>query len=136
MDPKICRFWAKVNDTRIQVRTGVGTKDKAEIQLMIGQGTMGGALASQASLDDGIYRQFHGSQEELQYGSVPLSPLIFQDDLPECSPGVVEARSANIRVNRVMTEKRLALNRDKSVCLVWGTKLQKEKARRSWRRSH
>ena len=83
---------------------------------MIGQGTMGGALASQASLDDGIYGQFHGSQEELQYGSVALSPLIFQDDLLEGSPGVMEARSANIRVNRVMVENRLALNREK-VCV-------------------
>ena len=48
VDPKICRLWAKLNDTRIQVRTGVGTSDKAEIGIVIGQGTMGGALASQA----------------------------------------------------------------------------------------
>ena len=87
---------------------------------MIRQGTMGGALASQASLDDGISGQFHSSQEELEYGSVEMSPLIFQDDLLEGSPGIVEARAANIRVHRVMLEKRLTLNKDKSVCLVWG----------------
>ena len=43
VDPKICRLWAKLNDTRIQVRTGVGTSDKAKIGIVIGQGTMGGA---------------------------------------------------------------------------------------------
>ena len=118
VDPKICRLWAKVNNTRIQVKTKVDVTEKADIGLVIGQGTMGGALASQASLNDGIDGQFHGSQEELQCGSVALSPLFFQDDFLEGSPGVAEARSTNIRVNRVMMEKRLTLNRDKSACLV------------------
>ena len=76
-----------MNHTRIQVQTGVGNTEKADIGFVIGQGTIGGALASQASLDDGIDGQFHGSQEELQYGAVAMSPLIFQDDLLEGSPG-------------------------------------------------
>ena len=42
VNPKICRLWAKLNDTRIQVRTGVGNTKKAEIGFVIGQGTMGG----------------------------------------------------------------------------------------------
>ena len=112
------------------MRTGVGQTKNAEIGVVIGLGTMGGALASQASLDNGINGQFHGSQEELQYGSVPLSPLIFQEDLLEGSHGVLEARAANIKVNRVMLEKRLTLNRDKSVCLVWGNKVHKEKVKK------
>ena len=44
----------------------------------------------------------------MKYGAVPMSPLIFQDDLLECSPGIIEARSANIRINKVMIEKRQA----------------------------
>ena len=127
VDPKLCRLWAKMNVTRIQVRTGVGNSEKADIGSVIGQGTIGGAIASQGSLDDGIRGQFEGSQEELQYGSVELGPLIFQDDLLEGSPGIKEARCANTRVAVVMKEKRLHLNEDKSVCLVWGkTKQQKE----------
>ena len=63
-----------MNNTRIQVRTGVGNTKKAEIGFVIGQGTIGGALASQASLDDGIDGQFFGSQEELKYEAVPMSP--------------------------------------------------------------
>ena len=129
VDPKLCRLWTKMNNTRIQVRTGVGNTEKAEIGTVIGQGTIGGAIASQGSLDDGISGQFQGSQEELRYGSVEMGPLLFQDDLLEGSPGVTEARSANIRVAMVMKEKRLCLNEDKSVCLVWGTVRQQKEIR-------
>ena len=87
--------------------------------------SIGGALASQASLNDGISGQFEGSHEEVRYGSVEMGPLIFQDDLLESSPGVKEARSANVRIDMVMKEKRLCLNKDKSVCLLWGTVKQK-----------
>ena len=127
VDPKVCRLLARMNETRIQVRTGVGNTEKAEIGTVSGQGTIGGAIASQGSLDDGIRDQFQGSQEEIRYGSVEMGPLIFQDDLLESSPGVIEARAANIRVATVMHQKRLTLNEDKSVCLVWGTDKQKQK---------
>ena len=63
----------------------------------------------------------------MRYGSVEMGPLIFQDDLLENSPGVTEARAANVRMAAVMKEKRLHLNRDKSVCLLWGTNKQKNK---------
>ena len=108
VDPKICRLWAKLNDTLIEVRTGVGKTQSAEIGFMIGQGTMGGALASQASLDDGIDGRFHGSQEELSYDLCPMSPLLFQDDILESSRGITEASATNICVERVLIEKRLS----------------------------
>ena len=108
VDPKICRLWAKLNDTLIEVRTGVGKTQSAEIGFVIGQGTMGGALASQASLDDGIDGRFHRSQEELSYGLFPMSPLLFQDDILESSQGITEASAANICVERVLIEKRLS----------------------------
>ena len=130
VDPKACRLWAKLNVTRIQVRTGVGNTEKEDIGAVIGQGTIGGAIASQGSLDDGIRGQFMGSQEELGYGSVEMGPLLFQDDLLEGSPGVIEARATNVRVAMVMKEKRLGLNEDKSVCLVWGTKKQQEEVKK------
>ena len=67
-----------------------------------------------------------GSQEQIRYRSMEIGPLLFQDDLLEGSLGILEARSANIRVSMVMKEKRLGLNKDKSVCLVWGTRSQQE----------
>ena len=50
VDMKAYRLWAKLNDTVIQMRTGVGTSDKVAIGEVIGQGTIGGVLVSQASL--------------------------------------------------------------------------------------
>ena len=58
-----------------------------------------------------------------------MSPLMFQDNLLESSPGITEARAANIRVNKMLKEKRLSLNEDKSVCLVWGSALQKKEVK-------
>ena len=46
VDLKAYRLWAKLNDTCIEVRTGVGTTKKADIGEVIGQGTIGGALVS------------------------------------------------------------------------------------------
>ena len=79
VDMKAYRLWTKLNDTVIQVRTGVGTSGKVAIREVIGQGTIGGALVSQASLDDGIMAQFEGSSE-WAYGSVELLPFMVQDD--------------------------------------------------------
>ena len=110
--------------------TGVGNTKKADIRFVIGQGTMARALASQASLDDGIDGQFFGSQEEVKYGAVAMSPLLFQDDLLECSPGIIEARATNLCIERVLTEKRLVLNEDKTVCLVWGSSEEKDKVKK------
>ena len=75
VDPKACRLWAKLNlHTRVQVRTGAGTSNWGEVGPCVGQGTIGGALASQGSLDDGVMLQFEGSQEEVGYGSVEVLP--------------------------------------------------------------
>ena len=54
-DPKAVRLWYKINEgTRIQVRTGAGMTKFGEVGAVIGQGMIGGALVSQAVLDDGV----------------------------------------------------------------------------------
>ena len=53
-DPKAIRLWHKLNDkTEICVKTGVGLTEYTEVGAVVGQGTMGGALLSQAVLDEG-----------------------------------------------------------------------------------
>ena len=53
-----------------------------EAGALVGQGTIAGALVSQAVLDDGISGVFApGGQDGLNYGLVPVSPLIFQDNV-------------------------------------------------------
>ena len=47
---------------------------------VVGQGTIGGALGSQAVLDEGARQNFTpGGLDEMNYGLVPMGPLIFQD---------------------------------------------------------
>ena len=129
VDPKACRVWAKLNDTRIQARTGVGKTEWAEIGECIGQGTIGGALASQASLDDGVEAQFGGSLEEIQYGSVEMGPILFQDDIAHGAQSLLQARIANMRMDFVVKEKRLSLNESKSVVIFMGSEKIKTRAR-------
>ena len=126
-DPKAVRLWYKLNqDTKIQVRVpGVGFSDSADVGAVVGQGTIGGALISQAVLDDGVMEHFTpGGELQLQYGSVPLAPFMFQDDLQNCVNSVSNAREANKKVDIIMKERGLALNKDKSVFMVIGKKKQ------------
>ena len=69
VDMKSYRVWTKLNmNTRIRVKTGAGYSDWSDEGPMIGQGTGGGALVSQANLDKGIIDMFAGSEDELCYG--------------------------------------------------------------------
>ena len=119
-DPKAVRCWFKLNDkTQIKVRTGVGMSSPREVGAVVGQGTMGGALVSQAVLDTGIQQEFHpGGEEEMQYGSVPLAPLLFQDDVLHGVEGLEQARSGNLKLNKMLKQRALKLNSKKSVCCI------------------
>ena len=51
---KACKLWYELNrGTKIRVRTEVGVTDYVEAAALVGQGTIGGALVSQAVLDEG-----------------------------------------------------------------------------------
>ena len=71
-DPKAVRLWYKLNEkTEICVKTGVGLTEFTNVGAVVGQGTMGGALVSQAVLDEGTQKHFvPGTEDELKYGSV------------------------------------------------------------------
>jgi hypothetical protein len=94
---------------------------------VVGQGTIGGALVSQAVLDEGVSEEFTpGGEDELSFGQVPLQPCMFQDDLIHGSSELSKARVASSKIDTVMKRKCLKLNQDKSVFIVMGTKKQKE----------
>ena len=69
-----------------------------------------------------------GDDLQVKYGSVPMAPFMFQDDLINVVEGLPQARIANEKVNTLMKQRGLALNKDKSVCVIMGTKKQRIKA--------
>ena len=53
---------------------------------------------------------------------------MFHDDLANGSAGLLEARIANQNVDYLAKQRGLQLNRDKSVCIILGSKKQKREA--------
>ena len=91
----------------------------------MGQGTIGGALVSQAVLDEGVGAEFTpGNKSETNYGEVKMGPCMYQDDLIHVSKDVKEAREASEKINIVMKKLNLCLNKEKSVYLVMGSRKQ------------
>ena len=102
-----------------------------EVDAIVGQGTFGGALVSQGVKDEGISANFPpGGQDELTYGSVPLAPCIFMDDVIHGAETIEDARRANARMDRTVKQLNLTLNRDKTVCCVIGTLKQRREVKR------
>ena len=128
VNPKAVRLWAKLNEnTKIKVRTGVGESESVEVGGVVGQGTIGGALVSQAVLDEGVKDHFSpGGEDELNYGKVKMGPCMFQDDLIHAATTTLKARVASEKINLVMKKHALKLNKDKSVLIIMGSKAQKK----------
>ena len=126
-DPKAIRLWYKMNeDTKIKVKTTAGETGTENVGSVIGQGTIGGALISQAVLDDGVSQHFPpAGRTQVSYGGVPQAPLLWLDDVLNPSQGLDEAREANKRMNILIKERALTLNESKTVCIVIGSKKQK-----------
>ena len=131
-NPKSIRIWYKLNEgTRIQVRTGAGLSKYTEVGAIVGQGTIGGALGSQAVLDNGVSEYFPpGGEDELNYGTIAMAPLLFQDDLIYSTGGIRAARMANVRIDRVVKKLNLNLHEDKTSCILLGSKKQQDSMKR------
>ena len=72
---------------------------------VVGQGTKGGVRGSKAVLDEAMRKQFSpGGEDKMNYGSVPMAPLIFQDDVINCVGGINEARLASAKINKVVNK--------------------------------
>ena len=136
-DPKAIRLWFKLNNnTKIQVRTGVGMTNFGDVGAVLGQGMIGGALVSQGVLDEAVGEHFPpGGELQLEYGDVPLAPLLWLDDIINGAEGLDQARKTNTRINYLIKQRGLALNKDKSVCIIIGSKTQKQRASEELRRS-
>ena len=67
---------------------------------VVGQGMLGGALVSQAVLDEAVMEHFPpGGELQMEYGDVPLAPVMLLDDILNRAEGLDEARRVNERMN-------------------------------------
>ena len=117
-------------NTEVAVKTAGGVSETAFVGDCIGQGTAGGALVSQANLDQGLMRYFGDSEDEIQYGSVRLQPLAYQDDVLRGSKDVTTAHRGNIRLATMLKEKGLEAHQDKTCFIIVGTNIFKENAKK------
>ena len=106
-------------DLRTQLPIGashsaVGTTRKSDVGAVVGQGTMGGALVSQAVLDEAVMERFPLAGQ-LNYGSVPMAPVMWVDDMLNAARGLDEARLANKQVDSLIKQRGLQLNQGKSL---------------------
>jgi hypothetical protein len=70
-----------------------------------------------------------GGELQLEYGDVPLAPVMFIDDIlniAECLNQ--QARKVNEKIDIIMKQRGLSLNRDKSVFLIICSKKDSQKA--------
>ena len=130
VNPGAWRCWYKLNkSTSFQVLTGVGATDWAEIGECVGQGSKGKSLVSQANLDMGVRDLFHGSEDEIKYGSVEMGPCLLQDDILRAAGSLESAKAGNAKLNMVMCMKGIQLNQDKTCYTLYGSKKLVEEAR-------
>ena len=103
---------------------------------VVGQGMIGGALVSQGVLDEAVMEHFPpGGELQLEYGDVPLAPLLWLDDIMNGVEGLDQARKINEKINFLIKQRGLLLNKDKSVFIVIGSKPQKQRTSEELKRT-
>ena len=63
---------------------------------------------------------FHNSEYEVSYGSVPLQPILFQDDVARMSLDLESAQMGNDKMEAMAESKLLDYNLDKSCFIIIG----------------
>ena len=81
------------------------------------------------NLDQGLMRYFGDSGDEMQYGSVRLQPLAYQDDVLRGSKDVTTAQTGNTRLATMLKEKGLEAHQDKTCFIIVGSEKFKESAK-------
>ena len=93
---KLYRLIYEMNrETKIRVRTAVGTASAEHAGECVGQDTLDGAIISACSIDYTVNSIFSKSNYEISYGGLSLQPLLFQDDIFRMSADTFSAKVGN-----------------------------------------
>ena len=104
----------------IKIKTPVGITDGFQTGENVTQGSVGGGLISSINLDIPIRHFFHDSEHEVCYGSVDMSPIIYQDDLARLASSAISAQAGIDKIEACMETKMLDLHEDKSCYILFG----------------
>ena len=110
------------------MKTSVGKSKKAMVGALVGQGSGGAAVGSQAMVDMGIKKYLESSQDEFYYGDVRVESAIFQDDIAKPSQDVMTAQSGMTRLAAMLTERGLEAHKDKTAYIICGTQSHTEQS--------
>ena len=106
--------------SKIKVKTPLGNTEEAETKAHLGQGTVEGAILSANSIYKGV-GEYLGDENDINYGTLVVKSLLFQDDIASASRTIESAQSKNDKMEAMLETKLLDLNDLKSVVLVTGT---------------
>ena len=125
---KAARVWYRLNEkTEIKVKTAVGLTETVEGGALVGQGSSGAAVASQAMIDCGLREYFAGSADEAYYGKVRFESAAFQDDILKPSDGVISSQCGMTRLAAMLGARGLDAHTEKTGYIVCGSEVFKEK---------
>ena len=69
-----------------------------------------------------------GGAVQMEYGEVQMAPLLWLDDIINRAEQLDQARQVIQRIDFLMKQRGLCLNQDKYVCIIMGSKKQKQSA--------
>ena len=131
VDKKAARLWYRLNEnTEIRVKTAVGTTDSVVVGALVGQGSSGAAVASQAMVDMGLKEHLSGSSDEIYYGSVRFEAAAFQDDIAKPNGDLLSCQVGMTRLATMLADRGLEAHQDKTGYILFGTKAFKEEVER------
>ena len=131
VDEKAARLWYKLNEkTEIQVKTAVGMTRTAKVGALVGQGSTGAAVMSQAMVDNGLRQYFEGSSDEMYYGKVRVEAAEYQDDILKPSKDIRTAQVGMTKLAEMLKERGLKAHEVKTGFIIVGSKAFKEEVER------
>ena len=128
VNKKACRVWYKLNEeTEIVVKTAVGMTECKKVGALVGQGSSGAAVVSQAMIDLGLKQYFSSSSDEMYYGSVRVESAAFQDDICKPCEDVATTQCGMTKMAMMLEERGLDAHPDKTSYIVFGSEEYKKK---------
>ena len=103
-------------NVKVKVQTPVGETASADTAPSVAQGSVDGPVISSVSIGNEVSDTFASTNgdNEVSYGNVKLSPLIWMDDILRMAFSVSSAQFGNDLIEYVIGSKGLELNLDKS----------------------